>query len=68
MTMVLVAYTPTSKLNLQKENKMEVILANKVVILTFALAFSEVLALIPAVKANSIFQLVVGVVKKIAGK
>jgi hypothetical protein len=47
---------------------MEVILANKVVILTFALAFSEVLALIPAVKANSIFQLVVGVVKKIAGK
>jgi hypothetical protein len=47
---------------------MEIILANKVVILTFALACSEVLALIPAVKANSIFQLVVGVVKKIAGK
>lgn len=47
---------------------MEVILANKVVILGFMLALSEVLALIPSVKANSVFEMVVGVVKKLAGK
>lgn len=32
------------------------------------LAISEVLAYIPGVKSNSVFQLVVNVVKKIAGK
>ena len=45
-----------------------VIVANKVIVLGFLLALSEVLALIPSVKSNSIFQLVVGTIKKIAGK
>lgn len=31
------------------------------------LAVSELLALIPALKANSIFQLIVGILKKLAG-
>jgi hypothetical protein len=47
---------------------MEIILANQGVILLFLLSLSEVLALIPAIKANSIFQLIVILVKKIAGK
>lgn len=47
---------------------MEVIVANKVVVLGFLLALSEVLALIPAVKSNSVFQLVINLFKKIAGK
>lgn len=47
---------------------MEVVLAHKVEILAFLLAASELLALIPAVKSNSIFQVVVGLVKKVAGK
>jgi hypothetical protein len=47
---------------------MDVIIANHVVILAALLAVSEALALIPAVKANSIFQLAVSVIKKIAGK
>lgn len=44
------------------------LVANKVVLLGAALAISEALALIPAVKANSVFQLVVGAIKKLAGK
>lgn len=47
---------------------MELILAHKSEILVFLLALSEVLAVIPAIKANSIFQLAVGLIKKIAGK
>jgi len=47
---------------------MEVILAHKSEILVFLLALSELLAVIPSVKANSIFQLAVGLIKKIAGK
>ena len=43
---------------------MEVIIANKEVILVFLLALSEVLALTP-LKSNSIFQLVVNTLKKI---
>ena len=42
---------------------MEVIIANKTVILGALLAFSELLALIPSVKSNSIFQLVVNLFK-----
>lgn len=38
---------------------------HQVVILAFALALSEVLALIPAIKANSIFQLIVELMKKL---
>jgi hypothetical protein len=44
------------------------VIANKAVLLGFALAASEALALIPAVKANSIFELVVSLLKKAAGK
>jgi hypothetical protein len=47
---------------------LEVIVANKVIVLGFLLALSEVLALIPSVKANSIFQGIVAIVKKVAGK
>ena len=38
------------------------------VIVTALLAISEALALIPVVKANSIFQLIVNILKTIAGK
>lgn len=37
-------------------------------ILGALLALSEILALIPQVKANSVFQLIVGAIKKAAGK
>lgn len=47
---------------------MDVIIENKVVVVGFLLALSEVLALIPSVKANSVFELVVGFLKKVAGK
>jgi hypothetical protein len=47
---------------------MEVIVANKVVVLGFLFALSEVLALIPSVKSNSVFQLVVNVLKKVMNK
>jgi len=47
---------------------MDIILANKFIILGFLLSLSEVLALIPSIEANSIFQLVVNVLKKISGK
>jgi hypothetical protein len=46
---------------------MEVILANKEVVFAFLFALSELIALSP-LKSNSVFQLVVGVIKKIAGK
>jgi hypothetical protein len=41
-----------------------ILAANKVLILTFLAVLSEVLGLIPSVKANSVFELVVGVLKK----
>ena len=47
---------------------MELVLSHKVEILAFLLALSELLALIPSVKSNSIFQLGVNLIKKIAGK
>jgi hypothetical protein len=47
---------------------LEVIVANKVVVLGFLLALSEVLALIPSIKANSIFQIIVNGIKKVSGK
>ena len=43
---------------------MEVIIANKTVILGLLLALSEVLALVPQVKSNSVFELVVNILKK----
>ena len=47
---------------------MEVILAHKTEILAVLLAVSELLAAIPEIKANSIFQLAWGMIKKFAGK
>ncbi len=41
---------------------------NKAVILTALLAVSEVLALIPSIKANSIFEAVLNGLKSMAGK
>ena len=38
------------------------------VIVVALLALSEALALIPSVKANSVFQLVVNLLKKLSGK
>ena len=47
---------------------MEVIIEHKTEILAVLLAVSELLAVVPAIKANSLFQLAVGLIKKIAGK
>lgn len=47
---------------------MEVILAHKIEVLAFLLALSELLALSPKIQANSVFQLIVNAIKKIAGK
>jgi Mg2+/citrate symporter len=44
---------------------LELIIANKLVIVTALLAVSEVLALVPGVKSNSIFQLVFSALKKV---
>lgn len=38
------------------------------IVATAAWAVSEALSLIPAVKANGIFQLLAGIVRKLAGK
>lgn len=40
------------------------LIANKVTILAFLVALSEVLALIPGVKSNSVFEVVMGVLTK----
>lgn len=40
------------------------ILANKALVLGVLLAVSELLAVVPSVQANSVFQLVVGALKK----
>lgn len=47
---------------------MDIIVSHQVEILALLLALSEVLALIPSIKANSIFQLAVALIKKIASK
>jgi hypothetical protein len=47
---------------------MDLVLAHKAEALGLLLALSEVLSLIPSVKANGIFQLVVGFIKKFSGK
>ena len=46
---------------------MAFIIEHKVVILGALLAMSEVLALIPSVKANSIFELIVDLLAKLKG-
>ena len=50
------------------QNLIVFLLAHKEVILMFLLSLSEVLALSPKIKVNSIFELVVGMVKKALGK
>jgi hypothetical protein len=50
------------------ESVIAFIVANKVVILAFLFAFSELLGLIPSVKSSSVFQLVYNVIKKAVGK
>lgn len=47
---------------------MDVIVANKEVILGLLLAISEALAHIPSIKANSVFQLIVNSIKWAVGK
>lgn len=47
---------------------MTFIIANQTSILVALLAISEVLAAIPKIKANSIFGVVVGLIKTFAGK
>lgn len=47
---------------------MEVILAHKTEILAVLLAVSELLASVESIKSNSIFQLVVSLLKKVSGK
>ena len=47
---------------------MSFILENKVIILMALLSLSEVLALVPGIKANSIFQLVVEFIKALMPK
>jgi hypothetical protein len=50
------------------QNLIVFLLAHKEVILMFLLSLSEVLALSPKIKANSVFELVIGLVKKALGK
>jgi hypothetical protein len=50
------------------ENLIAFLLAHKEVILMFLLSLSEVLALSPKIKANSVFELIVSLVKKAMGK
>jgi hypothetical protein len=47
---------------------MELIVAHKLEILGILFLLSEILASVPAIKANSIFQLAVAIIKKMAGK
>jgi hypothetical protein len=47
---------------------MEFIIQNQVVILAALLAVSEVLALVPAIKSNSVFQLAFNIVKSLKKK
>jgi hypothetical protein len=47
---------------------MEFLNENKVVLLAFLFSLSEVLALIPSIKSNSVFQLVYNGMKKLKPK
>lgn len=47
---------------------MEIIIAHKVEILAFLFALSELLAISPKIKSNSVFQLAFSMIKKAAGK
>ena len=47
---------------------MEILIANKAVIIGFFLATSELLSLIPSIKANGNIQLIIAAIKKLSGK
>jgi hypothetical protein len=47
---------------------MTFLMTNKVMILGILLGLSETLAVIPAIKANSIFEAIVSFIKLLAGK
>jgi hypothetical protein len=47
---------------------MELIIAHKFEIIAFLFALSELLAIFPKIKANSVFQLISSMIKKAAGK
>lgn len=47
---------------------MDVIVSHKAEILLFLFALSEVLALVPSLKANSVFQLIAAALKKAVNK
>lgn len=47
---------------------MEVVLSHKLEIIAFLFAASELLALIPSIKSNSVFTLAYNLLKKMAGK
>lgn len=47
---------------------MELIMQHQVELLAFLFALSELLALIPNIKSNSVFQLIYNGLKKFAGK
>jgi hypothetical protein len=50
------------------ENVIAFVVENKLVIVGFLFAASEVLALVPSIKSNSVFQLIYNGLKKIKEK
>jgi hypothetical protein len=47
---------------------MDIIMQHQSEILAFLFALSELLALVPGIKSNSVFQLIFNGLKKVAGK
>ena len=47
---------------------MDIIIENKAVVLGLLFAISEVLALIPNIKSNSVFEFIYNALKKVSGK
>lgn len=47
---------------------MDLIIENKAIVFGLLFAISEVLALVPSIKSNSVFTLVVNVLKKVMNK
>ena len=58
----------TSRTKCNKEKHMQFVIENKTVILAALLAISEVLALIPSIKANGIFDGIVKALKFAKGE
>ena len=47
---------------------MDIVFQHQTEILAFLFALSELLALVPGIKSNSVFQLIYNGIKKVAGK